>query len=345
MFKPILYAAALAALFFVAPAHAGTTISAIGVNGCGTTKTGTADGATLTVDQNTGDLCIGSSSAAPSNVTIAGPLGAQQGPAAAVGVVQQDDFNACSGTNTCSATGATTLFCSDMLGYQSVTSQILTNTNASTVTYETTDDPAGCASTNWIGSPGLSVTSTGTQAANTITAAASIMQVFSKHGRWFRGRVSTFVAGSVTNTANLHAAPATVVISALALQATAAVIGEVAPGYSSAQTPFSQTASGTTAAVVLTIPANATKTNYLCGYTIDADATAAGVGSMTITGLLGGTQTRRQGFGAVAASTVTTGQEFANCLKGSGTNTAIVITSAAAGTAGNTNVNAHGYVE
>lgn len=282
----------------------------------------------------------------PLPTSIAAPLGAQLGPAAAVGVVQQDDFNACSGTNTCSATGATTLFCSDMLGYQSVTSQILTNTNASTVTYETTDDPAGCASTNWIGSPGLSVTSTGTQAANTITAAASIMQVFSKHGRWFRGRVSTFVAGSVTNTANLHAAPATVVISALALQATAAVIGEVAPGYSSAQTPFSQTASGTTAAVVLTIPANATKTNYLCGYTIDADATAAGVGSMTITGLLGGTQTRRQGFGAVAAGTVTTSFEGGVvCLKGSGTNTAIVITSAAAGTAGTTNVNAHGYVE
>lgn len=117
-------------------------------------------------------------------------------------------------------------------------------------------------------------------------------------------------------------------------------------GFAATQTPVNgPTAIGTTAATVATMPAVAGKTNYLCGYTVDADATAATVGNMTITGLLSGTVTRRQAVGAVASATATTWHNYWPCQPASAVNTAIVITSAAAGAGGNTTVNFEGYVQ
>lgn len=110
--------------------------------------------------------------------------------------------------------------------------------------------------------------------------------------------------------------------------------------------PYTQitiSAAGTTAAATATLPGASTKTTYLCGWSIDADATAATVVSATITGIVTGTMTRRQGVAAAASGTASTWQTYAPCLPASAVNTAIAVVSGAAGAAGNTTVNAWGY--
>lgn len=108
-------------------------------------------------------------------------------------------------------------------------------------------------------------------------------------------------------------------------------------------TPVNVGVTGTTAATTATLAGVASKTTYICGYTIDADATAATVVNATVTGLISGTITRRQGVGAVAAGTVSTYQNYNPCLPASAANTAISVVSGAAGTGGNTAVSAWGY--
>lgn len=108
-------------------------------------------------------------------------------------------------------------------------------------------------------------------------------------------------------------------------------------------TPITASATGTTAATVATLAATAGKTTYIAGFTITSDATAATVGNATVAGVVTGTMTYRQAAGAVASATATLTQYFYPAIPASAANTAIVITSAAAGTAGNTAVTAWGY--
>lgn len=96
-------------------------------------------------------------------------------------------------------------------------------------------------------------------------------------------------------------------------------------------------ASGTTGAVVATIPAVAGKTNNLCSFSVSATGTGS-VGPITITGLAGGTQT----YQLTAPGSV--GQAFSPCLPASAPNVAIVITTTADATATAVNVNAAGFL-
>lgn len=102
-------------------------------------------------------------------------------------------------------------------------------------------------------------------------------------------------------------------------------------------------ANGTTLAVVATMPAVATKTNYLCGFYIDTTATGAILVGPGVTGLLGGTLTI---FMTVPASPAVTNytKTFSPCLPASAVNTAIVLTSGAAGAGGSTSVTVWGFV-
>lgn len=100
---------------------------------------------------------------------------------------------------------------------------------------------------------------------------------------------------------------------------------------------------GTTAAVTATLAGAVGKTTFICGFTITSGATAATNGAATITGLTGAsTFTYNQAVGTATAPVKTT-DTFNPCLPASATNTAIVVTSAAAGTAGVTDVNAWGF--
>lgn len=110
----------------------------------------------------------------------------------------------------------------------------------------------------------------------------------------------------------------------------------------SGATAVQVSAAGTTLATVATMPATASVTNYLCGWSIDAQATAATSTGMTITGLLGGTAVFLQGP-AAAPSFSTRGQTYAPCLPASAVNTAIVVTSSAPGAGGVIEVNAWGF--
>lgn len=103
-------------------------------------------------------------------------------------------------------------------------------------------------------------------------------------------------------------------------------------------------ATGTTGAVVATLPAVSGKTNFLCDFSSEQTATAGIIGGITVTGLLGGTRTYFAGVGTSPAVTQVN-RNFNPCLPASATNTAIVLTTGAAGAGGNVSMNADGYVQ
>lgn len=112
--------------------------------------------------------------------------------------------------------------------------------------------------------------------------------------------------------------------------------------YPATATPITASVTGTTAATVASLAANATKTNYICGFSITSDATLALSGTATVAGVISGTMSYVQGIATIPA-VATTGQSFSPCIPSSAINTAITVTSAAAGAGGVTAVNVWGY--
>lgn len=100
-------------------------------------------------------------------------------------------------------------------------------------------------------------------------------------------------------------------------------------------------------AAVATLPAVASKTNYLSGFQITgAGATAGAVVSVTVTGLLGGTRTYTYTFatGAAVGNTPLI-VYFDPPIPASAINTAIVVSCPASGAGGTNNTcNAQGFV-
>ncbi len=108
-------------------------------------------------------------------------------------------------------------------------------------------------------------------------------------------------------------------------------------------TAVTATASGTTAATAASLGATASVTNFVCGFTITADATALATGTATLSGTISGSLSYLQTIVAVTSGASVLTQNFNPCIPASAANTAITITSAAAGTGGNTIVNIWGY--
>lgn len=132
----------------------------------------------------------------------------------------------------------------------------------------------------------------------------------------------------------------------------AAVSGSVPFTYSSqyptnatTTTPTAVTASatGTTAATAATLGATASVTNYVCGFDVTADATALATGTAVLSGTISGSLSYLYTITAVTNGTTTLSRTFNPCIPASAANTAITMTSAAAGTGGNTIVNIFGY--
>lgn len=112
--------------------------------------------------------------------------------------------------------------------------------------------------------------------------------------------------------------------------------------YPTGATPITASATGTTAATVATLAATSGKTTYISGFTISADATSALAGAATVAGTIIGSLNYIQSVGSATSAQLLT-QSFIPSIPASATNTAITITSAAAGIGGNTAVTAWGY--
>jgi len=109
-----------------------------------------------------------------------------------------------------------------------------------------------------------------------------------------------------------------------------------------AATPVTASATGTTAATTATLPGAASKTTYLCGFSIDANATAAVAGNATVTGTISGTLNFTQGVAATPA-VGSVNRTFNPCVPASAVNTGIAVNSIAPGTGGVVSVTAWGF--
>ena len=118
--------------------------------------------------------------------------------------------------------------------------------------------------------------------------------------------------------------------------------GSFSSFYPTGATPITASATGTTGATVATLTGASGKTTYIAGFIITADATAAIAGAATVTGTVTGSLNFIQNVGA-ATSATTLQQNFNPPIPASATNTAITITSLAAGTGGSTAVTAWGF--
>lgn len=113
--------------------------------------------------------------------------------------------------------------------------------------------------------------------------------------------------------------------------------------YPATATPITASATGTTAATTATLAANATKTTYICGFAIRANATAAATGNATVTGTITGTLNFTQFTAPLASGIGLVEQTFSPCVPGSAVNTGLAVISAAPGTGGVVSVSAWGY--
>jgi hypothetical protein len=103
-------------------------------------------------------------------------------------------------------------------------------------------------------------------------------------------------------------------------------------------------ATGTTAATTATLAAAAGRTNYLCGFSIRANATAAATGNATVTGTITGTLNFTQWTAPLASGLgVTEPPVGPPCIAASAQNQAIAVISAAPGSGGVVSVTAWGY--
>jgi hypothetical protein len=131
-----------------------------------------------------------------------------------------------------------------------------------------------------------------------------------------------------------------------------ALFDQQAPGLVTvtAEYPFKSiantiSATGTTTAFSATLPVGtAFQTVYICGFEIDAAATAATAVPATVTGTSGGTLNFLEYVNAIASPGVGHTVTFTPCIPASAANTPIVINAGAAGTAGIASISAWGYL-
>jgi hypothetical protein len=105
-------------------------------------------------------------------------------------------------------------------------------------------------------------------------------------------------------------------------------------------TAITGNSTGTTGAVVGTLAGVASKTTYICGFSVSAIGGTAAVGPITIANTITASLIYEL---ASTAGGVTLAQNFTPCIPATGTNTAITTTTTADGTASAVAVNSWGY--
>jgi hypothetical protein len=119
--------------------------------------------------------------------------------------------------------------------------------------------------------------------------------------------------------------------------------GALTSQYASGALPITASATGTATAITATLAANATKTTYICGFSIRANATAVATGNSTVTGTISGAMNFTQWTAPAATGLGITEMVFSPCIPGSAINTGIAILSAIPGAGGTVSVSAWGY--
>lgn len=114
--------------------------------------------------------------------------------------------------------------------------------------------------------------------------------------------------------------------------------GGVTP--SASATPLAVAASGTTGAVSASLPATASKTNYVCGFDVSAIGGTDPI-TVTIAGLKGPTTFTYRTSSSVAGATLS--RTFTPCIPANAVNGAITAATTAAAGATAVNVNISGY--
>ena len=121
------------------------------------------------------------------------------------------------------------------------------------------------------------------------------------------------------------------IIAALLLSTSAMAQSVYPPG----AIPITASASGTTGAITATIAANPTKTAVLCGFVYTGtNATAAQSGSVTVTGVVGGTMSfgyPTLALGATVPVTSPVDEAFLPCVPATSVNVAITVNGPALG--------------
>lgn len=129
-----------------------------------------------------------------------------------------------------------------------------------------------------------------------------------------------------------------------AIPAGTATIGTVGQlTYPVGATPITASATGTTGATTATLAGASSKTTYICGYSIRANATAAATVTNTITGVITATLSSIMWVAPLASGIGVDEQIFSPCVPASGTNQAIAVVSGAPGSGGAVSSRAWGY--
>jgi hypothetical protein len=116
----------------------------------------------------------------------------------------------------------------------------------------------------------------------------------------------------------------------------------VAPGqYPAGSTPIAAAGTGSTGAVTATLAGASGKTTYICTFAVSAIGGTATIGPITITGLIGSITHTYQLASTAAGNTLAV--TYRPCVPASGTNTGIVATTTADGTATAVDLNLTGY--
>lgn len=136
--------------------------------------------------------------------------------------------------------------------------------------------------------------------------------------------------------------------TACPVSGTATVVGcvrTIANGgqYPAGATAITASATGTTGATTATLAGVASKTMYLCSYSVRANATANANVQNTITGIISGPRTDQMWVPANTAGLGVDEQIFNPCIPASAVNTSIAVASGAPGTGGNVTVNVAGF--
>src|SRR6266481_9332965 len=224
------------------------------------------------------------------------------------------DTNTATTAHTCSVAGFSELGC---LG------QVNDSINSAT--------PAG---TNIIGKVGIDQTTPGTTNLVALGANQSVNVAQFGGTSTSTGQVAVSVAPvTATNTALVTAlrpdSPGIITLGPAAVSSSVPfTLSSQYPTNATTTTPTAITASttGTTGATTATLAGVASKTTFICGFTISSDATAALAGAATVTGTITGTLNYIQNVGSATAAGVLT-QTFSPCIPASATNTGIAVRS------------------
>lgn len=113
--------------------------------------------------------------------------------------------------------------------------------------------------------------------------------------------------------------------------------------YPTGSTAVTASATGTTLATAATLPAVASVTNYICGFSVRSNATAAVTGNITVEGVVTATMNFTHWTAPLASGIGSVDQTFYPCVPASAVNTAITVTGPAPGAGGTISVTTWGY--